>query len=907
MKSFVRARTMTALLLAFCLLAAPITASAKKGEKNYKLGLEAERAQQWEKAAQEFALAVAANPSDTEYQLHYRRAIFNASQVYMQKGRALYEAGDYVGAYNAFRQAYGYDPVNELAASEMRRMLRLQREKEGLPADDEGGTNGTNGVNGAPRVTPSSFNSNNVGAQRPSTAALPTRSEPLRTINYSNQDLESVIRNLAEELNLNVVFDQSFAQTKRNITLRLKDVTAAQALDYIFLSYGLFFQKLSRRTILVADQSKRPQYQQLVLRTFYLSNVDPNDARNLIMTALPANAGRQPQVVVNKNTNSITVRDTPENVRIIGELLQTIDKDRVEVVMEVAIYEVSRQDLLQIGNQIGTADTLGNLGGIQTGSVLIGGGRRVIQGSGAAAATVPTALGAAILIPASTITALQSKDNTRLVFSTQVHAFDNEKSEVRIGAKVPVQTASVTPFGLSNPTPTTGTGTGVTGGASGVFGGGFPVIQYEDTGLSLDFTPKVYPGQDVEVKMVIETKDTSVTGSGAASALTPTFTQRRITGTARVPDNRTMMIASIAQDRQTDGRAGLPLLGLIPVLGRLFSTPRRNNVQSDIVITMTPRVLRAPQITPSDLEPLKSGSMQSPTSESLEALVQDADREDQLAAARQLPKSASVQLPNQEEAVTYVPAPKILAESAAASAQAANTAGAPTPTAASLKTAAPTAAQVVANIMGSALAPSPAANSLTSGAPAAPAVVTTATTTTTQSATAPVTQPAATTTTTAPAATPATMTKTTAPAPTQAELLLLPEQQEMRVGERRRLMLMLRTDAPIGLAAATLRFDPRLLAVRSVSQGTLGADKALAPVVTHTIDPSGVLVVSVAPAAGASPLTGAGLLLIIEVEGLGVGESVFNFDAGKVHLVASDGRAVQVKVNESRLKVAAAQ
>jgi general secretion pathway protein D len=901
MKSFARARTTTtALLLAFCLLAAPITAMAKKGEKNYKLGLEAERAQQWEKAAQEFALAVAANPSDTEYQLHYRRAIFNASQVFMQKGRALYEAGDYVGAYNAFRQAYGYDPVNELAASEMRRMLRLQREKEGLPADDEGGTNGTNG---SARVTPSSYvNGNSVGSQRPSTVAptstLPARSEPLRTINYSNQDLEGVIRSLADELNLNVVFDQSFAQTKRNITLRLKDVTAAQALDYIFLSYGLFFQKLSRRTILVADQSKRPQYQQLVLRTFYLSNVDPNDARNLIMTALPANAGRQPQVVVNKNTNSITVRDTPENVRIIGELLQTIDKDRAEVVMEVAIYEVSRQDLLQIGNQIGTADSLGNLGGIQTGSVLIGGGRRVVAGTGAAAATVPTALGAAILIPASTITALQSKDNTRLVFSTQVHAFDNEKSEVRIGAKVPVQTASVTPFGLSNPTPTTGTGTGVTGGASGVFGGGFPVIQYEDTGLSLDFTPKVYPGQDVEVKMVIETKDTSVTGSGAASALTPTFTQRRITGTARVPDNRTMMIASIAQDRQTDGRAGLPLLGLIPVLGRLFSTPRRNNVQSDIVITMTPRVLRAPQITPSDLEPLKSGSMQSPTSESLEALVQDADREDQLAAARQLPKSTTVQLPNQDEAVTYVPAPKMLAESAAATTQNASASNAPATTDASLKTAAPTAAQVVANIMGSAAtAPPPAANPLTSGATTTPV----ANTTTTNTTPAAVTQPAA-----LPAAGVTTRTTTTAvAAPSQAELLLLPEQQEMRVGERRRLMLMLKTDAPVGLAAATLRFDPRVLAVRSVSQGTLGADKALAPVVTHTVDPTGVLVVSIAPATGAPPLTGTGLLLIVEVEGLGAGESVFNFDAGKVHLVASDGRAVEVKVNESRLKVAA--
>ena len=126
------ARSTVVLLISLCLLFAPMTALAKKGEKNYKRGLQYEAAQQWEQAAQEFALAVAADPSNIEYQLHYRRALFNASQVFMQRGRALAERGDYVGAYNAFRQAYGYDPANELAKSEMDRMLRLQREKTGM-------------------------------------------------------------------------------------------------------------------------------------------------------------------------------------------------------------------------------------------------------------------------------------------------------------------------------------------------------------------------------------------------------------------------------------------------------------------------------------------------------------------------------------------------------------------------------------------------------------------------------------------------------------------------------------------------------------------------------------------------------------------------------------------------------
>ena len=132
-----RTRTLISLLLAFSLLALPITAFAKKGDKNFKRGMDYEKQQQWDKAAQEFTLALAADPGSVEYQLHFRRASFNASQSYMQQGRSLAEQRDFVGAYNAFRQAYGYDPVNELAVSEMERMLRLQGVKEGTVAPPE--------------------------------------------------------------------------------------------------------------------------------------------------------------------------------------------------------------------------------------------------------------------------------------------------------------------------------------------------------------------------------------------------------------------------------------------------------------------------------------------------------------------------------------------------------------------------------------------------------------------------------------------------------------------------------------------------------------------------------------------------------------------------------------------------
>src|SRR3989440_9152510 len=137
--------------------------------------------------------------------------------------------------------------------------------------------------------------------------------------------LKNFIRNFAQDLNLNVIFDRQTFTTPRTIEVNLQGVTTAKALDYVFLQEGLFFQKLDRRTILVADQARRPQYQQLVVRTFFISNADPEKVKALITQALPASVGRPQSIVVaDKDTNSLTVRDTAENVKLIGELLDSL-------------------------------------------------------------------------------------------------------------------------------------------------------------------------------------------------------------------------------------------------------------------------------------------------------------------------------------------------------------------------------------------------------------------------------------------------------------------------------------------------------------------------------------------------------------------------------------------------------
>src|SRR5947209_3942834 len=311
MKLQPRWHSIVSLVIVACFLAVPLSAVGKpfgkKGKDHFDRGMKHEQAQQWEKAAQEFTLALAADPSNVDYQLHYRRSVFNASQTFMQQGRALAEQRDYVGAYNAFRQAFGYDPVNQLAVSEMERMLRLQEVKEGniSPAAATDGAPRTDLADGT--GTPPA-----PSTAKPQDSLQTPRPEPMRTITFSG-DLKTWIRKLADELNLNVMFDrQTFAQP-RTIDINLREVTTAKALDLIFLQEGLFFQKLDRRTILVADQTRRQQFQQMVIRTFYLSNMKPADAQKVITAALPASVGRpQSIVVIDDATNSLSVRDTAE-------------------------------------------------------------------------------------------------------------------------------------------------------------------------------------------------------------------------------------------------------------------------------------------------------------------------------------------------------------------------------------------------------------------------------------------------------------------------------------------------------------------------------------------------------------------------------------------------------------------
>lgn len=808
MKQRNHARLFLVLVLFVSLLSPASVLAFGDGKRHFKEGMKHENAEEWDKAAEHFALAVTENPKNPEYRLHLVRALFNASQMFIKKGTIAAKEKNYEVAYNAFRKAYAYDPTNELAKSEMERMIRLQKEAiEGKPANETTDAGGS-------RVVSTGF--------QPASQPLPQKLERLRDVPFpAGIDLQFIVKELAKELDLNVLFDTESRLETRKVKIELKNVTSAKALDYIFLQEGLFFQKVGPRTILVANQTQRMKFQQLVLRTFYLANAAPKDVAKVVQTAIPPQPGRNQTIVLTDDaTNSITIRDTEENIRMIGKLITSLDKDRAEVVMDVAIYEVNKTDLLQLGNQVGTQSQLTGFGGTQPGVIRIGDRPLVNVLSGTAGAIInPTSIATGIILPSANLTAFQSKGDTKLIASTQIHAFNNEDSSARIGQRVPVQSAQFV--------------TGTTNTVGGVVSN---VINYEQVGLTLKFKPIVFPNQDVQVAMEIESKDVA-----GANTLTPTFTERTIKGTARVQNNKTLLLASVAQGVETKGKQGLPLLGLIPILGRLFTAPTRDNRQVDIVIAVTPRVIRAPAILPDDEVERPTGSMAVPTNSSLEAMIIEEERQENLAMARRLPNNSVVQLPDQKtETPTYVQSNNV---------------------------------ETAPKVETTSLDLKPIDSSVK---------------------TLQLTQTSDTTKTADPVEVKS--ESKTEPTIRVAELSIGAQLAAMKAGDKIKVPLMLQGDGSLMSAVVGLKFDAAKLAVRSVSYGDIFGATANTNA-TPFLNQNGKVYVSLTTKDDKGALTN-GVLAILEIEALVDGVPVITFDRDVLNVIAADGKALSLRIKE---------
>jgi len=617
-------RQMIALALALT-LAAPIAAFAADGKKHFKEGLKYEDNRQWDKAAQEFALAYSEKPSNVEYTLHLQRALVNAAIMLVERGDSLAEKKDYNAAYNAYRQAFAFDPTNELSLIKMRRMLEAQ----GLPTDNLPGIGDPSG----PKIKPSSGKTGtNVtasynGVAQPTTMkvqmpAIPGRRFAKTDVIYRDTNILTAIEQLAQMMKLNVIFDMMVVNQMKmfKLTVELRDVTYPNALEWILKTNNLMYAQIGPRTIVVANDNpqQRMRYEPFALRTFYIKNALVDDVKTAIAGTLATK-----QMTTVKQLNALIVRDSPSNLELVDNLINSLDKSKAEVLIDVNIYEVTRTDLMKIGNQFnipdGTQDPSKQapLGGIGLQNLILGAGPRTLTGP----------FGIALGLPTSTLSFFQDKGKAKLLASTQIHVVDNEQNTVRIGQRVPIQTASFFPTGFVNNTGTNNNNqpnnlnNQFVGGGFG--GGAFPQIQYENVGLNIDVTPNVYE-DDVQMKMKIESSSVDNPDS-----LTPIFSQRTMSSVARIKDGQTTLIAGVSQNVESKSIRGLPIIGLIPILGRFFSTPSTTDRQSDVVITVTPHILRRADITERDHLAWNAGDQQSASNQlKIDQILFLADQED---------------------------------------------------------------------------------------------------------------------------------------------------------------------------------------------------------------------------------------------------------------------------------------
>jgi type II secretory pathway component GspD/PulD (secretin) len=638
------------LVVSFCLPAAVFAdkkADTRKAKKNFSEGQKYEGEEKWDLATQSFLLAIAADPNNPEYRLHAINAGAKASLMFAKRGDGFATEGDYASAYTAYKQAYAYDQTNEIALVKMTRMFELQK------AQSSG-------------ETPASYNVQNGNYIRSSADIVTPQPRQSRskdvasTVTYKDITLKETIKNISRQLDLNVIFDDSFRDQPK-YTLELRNTSLARALDFVFIQNKLVFEQLDRRTLLIYfdNPTNRQRFERQMIKTFYVTNAKLEDAQRAVQQMLQNGGGAIRQIVTAPNMNALIIRATPEELKMVQDLLDSIDKNKAEVAIDVEIYEVTHDTMLQLGNQIatgaGTANTLtattrGNVAGTLATSGInnLGGLGAGAVGLLANAIGIGGGLGGAILsVPPTSLSLLQEKKNAKLLNRVNVHALDGQSNKTNVGRRIPISLGSQIPSVVGTGTPQVGGaiggGLGSLGGGYGGGYGGFSSIQYQDVGLNIDVTPIITNEGYIELKMTLESSS-AIPNSTAGSELTPEISQRKLQTVSRILDGRTAVVAGVQQLNKSDGRKTIPVIGMIPILGRFITTPNETSAMSDIVITVTPHIIRAPQIERKDHLAKESGTGLGNATSVEQVLMRAQDDDDQdrrvIALAQPAPEAA---------------------------------------------------------------------------------------------------------------------------------------------------------------------------------------------------------------------------------------------------------------------------
>jgi general secretion pathway protein D len=520
-------------------------------------GQRAERAQDYDKAVVEYTKAVRARPDDRHARLALDRAKVRASQEHYYRGRRLAAVERYEEAAIEFQIASELNPSDADAATSLRDTRQRLRTKVSV---SRGGKTELQALIERSRDLPP------PGFDLPESTRLPD------SLVFSEASSQMVFRALAQFAGINVVFDPSFRPAP--ITVDLRKVTLTDALSSLTASTRTFYRVTAPKTITVIPDTaaKRREYEEAVVRTFFLSNADPKEVIDLLRIVVDVR-----QISPITATNSISLKDTPERIEAASRLIMAIDKARPEVVIDVELLEVDRTRLREYGLQFASP----NLPGI-SGAVDINRGGLTLEDVRTLGRSDVFVTG----VPGIYYRLLKNDANTRTLANPQLRTSEGIAAQARFGERVPIPVTQFAPI--------------ATGGINQQ-----PITSfvYENIGVNIDITPRTHHNDEVSLSLKVALSNISGAGFGGL----PTFGNREISTTIRLKDGETNMLAGLIRDEERTILSGIPGLSDLPVVGKLFGNTNRQTQQTDIILTLTPHIVRVLDLSEADLRPFRLG------------------------------------------------------------------------------------------------------------------------------------------------------------------------------------------------------------------------------------------------------------------------------------------------------------
>jgi general secretion pathway protein D len=553
---------------------AMVCLSCGGGSTAFRDGRRAEAHKDWDTALVNYEKALQVEPENAKYQIHERVVRGRAADFHLRQGRKLLASGRPDDAAGEFQKAVSIDPTNEAAGQELARLLAAQAAAKRQREET------------LQKALKSREGATEAAEQSAVVKLKPLPEEPIARIRIPAADSRKVYETLAKLAGLNVAFTADFQP--RPTSVDLSDVKLEDALQILSFQTKTFWRPLTPNTILVMpdNPTNRRDYEEQVLKTIYISNPLAPADRTAITTALKQVLGLQ-RIVDNPDANAIIIRDTPAKVAAAEKMIRDLDRGKAEILLDVAVVQADRSRIRDLGlTQLATSPL--------PSTAVAGLGFNPRTATTVDSTIIPNLplnrLGRistadfSIVLPGAVANALLNDSRTHILQNPQVRVTDAQTAKLRIGTRIPYATGSFLPS-------IGGTTTG--GGGIGLLAS--TQFQYQDVGVNLDITPRLMANGEVALHASIEISSLGAdrTVGGVAQ---PTFNQRKIEHDIRLKEGEVNLLGGLIQTTETRSVVGLPGLGQIPLLRYLFSTEHTDRTDTEVLVMLTPRVIRLPDL-----------------------------------------------------------------------------------------------------------------------------------------------------------------------------------------------------------------------------------------------------------------------------------------------------------------------